>query len=104
MRLMLDFIREFKFGRPQQFAALLLVAFISLAVANAFRAQLYREALAQDASSAYCGMAKLGVTIPAVLARCEPDIAELAAGLAGRVFTAVHGLIQGHHDPAYLKF
>ena len=30
MRRMIDFIREFKFGRPQQIAALLLVAFIAL--------------------------------------------------------------------------
>jgi hypothetical protein len=30
MRRMIDFIREFKFGRPQQFAALLLVDFIAL--------------------------------------------------------------------------
>jgi len=30
MRRMIDFIREFKFGRPQQIAALLLVAFIVL--------------------------------------------------------------------------
>jgi hypothetical protein len=30
MRRMIDFIREFKFGRPQQIAALLLVAFIGL--------------------------------------------------------------------------
>ncbi len=30
MRRMIDFIREFKFGRPQQIAALLLLAFIAL--------------------------------------------------------------------------
>jgi hypothetical protein len=32
MRRMLDFIREFKFGRPQQIAALLLLAFIAISV------------------------------------------------------------------------
>ena len=33
MRRMIDFIREFKFGRPQQIAALLLLAFIALVTA-----------------------------------------------------------------------
>src|SRR3954470_7724944 len=37
MRRMIDFIREFKFGRPQQIAALLLLAFITLVVPCALR-------------------------------------------------------------------
>src|SRR5437868_14237230 len=36
MRRMIDFIREFKFGRPQQFAALLLVAFLGLCTLRPF--------------------------------------------------------------------
>src|SRR3954464_4873723 len=32
MRRMIDFIREFKFGRPQQIAALLLLAFLTLCI------------------------------------------------------------------------
>jgi len=36
MRRMIDFIREFKFGRPQQFAALLLLAFIALTLEYGF--------------------------------------------------------------------
>jgi hypothetical protein len=39
MRRMIDFIREFKFGRPQQFAALLLLAFIALALFSAYFAR-----------------------------------------------------------------
>src|SRR4051794_2869608 len=35
MRRMFDFIREFKFGRPQQFAALLLLAFMGLSLRSA---------------------------------------------------------------------
>ena len=34
---MIDFIREFKFGRPQQIAALLLVAFIALSLSSALK-------------------------------------------------------------------
>lgn len=37
MRRMIDFIREFKFGRPQQIAALLLVAFIALSLYSALK-------------------------------------------------------------------
>lgn len=36
MRRMIAFIREFKFGRPQQFAALLLLAFLMLAIRSAY--------------------------------------------------------------------
>jgi hypothetical protein len=39
MRRMIDFIREFKFGRPQQIAALLLVAFIALTLQSPSRPQ-----------------------------------------------------------------
>src|SRR4051812_21534497 len=41
MRRMLDFIREFKFGRPQQFAALLLLGFIALALHSALKPHYY---------------------------------------------------------------
>src|SRR5689334_2263509 len=36
MRRMIDFIREFKFGRPQRIAALLLVAFLVLGIRSAY--------------------------------------------------------------------
>src|SRR3954470_17392101 len=40
MRRMIDFIREFKFGRPQQIAALLLIAFIVLTTALGSRVDI----------------------------------------------------------------
>jgi len=43
MRRMIDFIREFKFGRPQQIAALLLLAFLALSLNSALKPQHHRS-------------------------------------------------------------
>ena len=46
---MVDFIREFKFGRPQQIAALLLVAFIGMVSVFGFKDRLEAVGLVGDA-------------------------------------------------------
>jgi hypothetical protein len=107
MRRMIDFIREFKFGRPQQIAALLLVAFIALASYRASHADLSRGAVTRDIALGYDGAARLGLNRVLPRSNWKPwplqngVIAELAAGLAASGYLYTHDPLGEFGDPAW---